>query len=291
MKTFKAAILGDFQIPYHDERAVDVAKQVVRDAEVDVLFINGDFLDLANFSKFPSMRTPVSRPRLTDFSSEIALGKQIFHEMVAEIGPKKVLFNDGNHEYRTFRSFAQTPSHELKQIGEYLMGLDINPISTPAMLGFSKKVSYADYPMGQWLHPDLPLNENVWVEHGNIVRDKAGYTAESLQNKRQCSVVINHVHRLSCNWKHTLGGRDFLMIENGHLSILGVPGLGDGLYQGPHHSVADYQNAQQGFHILTHDGTRWHPEQVTIKDGKAFYGGKSYKSRIIAGAKQPQLTR
>ena len=77
MKTFKAAILGDFQIPFHDERAVDIATQIVRDAEVDVLFINGDFMDVANLSKFPSMRTPINRPRLMDFRSEIDLSANL----------------------------------------------------------------------------------------------------------------------------------------------------------------------------------------------------------------------
>ena len=153
------------------------------------------------------------------------ISQQIFHRLVDECKPKRVMFNDGNHEYRTFRAFAQTPSHELKQIGEYLMGIDGNPLSTPALLGFGKKVSYRDYPDGQWLHPELPINENVWVEHGNITRTKAGQTVAALQEKRQTSVLINHVHRLSLAWKHVLGNRDFMMIENGHLSILGVPRL------------------------------------------------------------------
>lgn len=289
MKKFKAAVVGDFQIPFQDDDAVDVATQIIRDSEVDVLFINGDFMDVANMSKFPSLRTPTNRMRLTDFTSEVALSKSIYHHFVGECAPKKVMFNDGNHEYRTFRAFANISSHEIKQIGEFLMAGETNPLSSKALLGFGSKVSFADYPHGQLLHPDLPLTENLWVEHGKTVQGKTGYTVAALQDHRQTSVLVNHVHRLSLGWKHVLGNRDFMMIENGHLSIFGVPGKGDGMYQGPHHTVADYQNSQQGFTILSHSEGSWHPELIAIKGGKANYHGKSYKSRIIAG-KQLSLT-
>jgi predicted phosphodiesterase len=289
MKSFKGAVVGDFQIPFHDESAVDVAAQIIRDAKVDVLFINGDFMDVANMSKFPSLRTPINKPRLMDFRSEIELSKSIYHQFVGECNPKQVKFNDGNHEYRTFRAFAQIPNHELKQIGEYLMSGETNPLSSKALLGFGNNVSFADYPHGQLLHPTLPLTENIWIEHGKTVQTKTGYTVSALQEKRQASVLINHVHRLSLGWKHVLGNRDFMMIENGHLSIFGVPQKGDGMYQGPHHTVADYQNSQQGFTMLTHVDGNWHPELIAIKDGKAVYHGKTYKSRIIAGRGQYAL--
>lgn len=282
MKTFKAAVVGDFQIPFQDDDAVDVTTQIIRDAKVDVLFINGDFMDVANMSKFPSLRTPSNKLRLMDFTSEIALSKSIYHQFVTETSPKRVMFNDGNHEYRTFRAFASIGNHEIKQIGEYLMSGE-NPLSSKALLGFGSKVSFADYPHGQLLHPDLPLEQNVWVEHGNTVQGKAGYTVQALQARRQTSVLINHVHRLSLAWKKVLGNRELLMIENGHLSLFGVPVKGDGLYQGPHHTVADYQDSKQGFTILTHAGGAWQPEQITIKDGKASYRGVDYKTRLIQG--------
>src|ERR1700743_275455 len=102
MKKFKAAILGDFQVPYHDERAVDIAAQIIRDSKVDRLVINGDFMDLQNLSKFPSSRTNTNTKRLIDLKSEIELSRAIYHQFVAECNPKEVLHNDGNHEYRIF---------------------------------------------------------------------------------------------------------------------------------------------------------------------------------------------
>jgi predicted phosphodiesterase len=288
VKPFIAAIVGDLQIPYHDENAVDVAQQIIADAGVDVLFINGDFMDVANMSKFPSMRTPQNAMRVMDYSSEILLSKQIYQDFVRECKPKKIKFNDGNHEYRTLRAFLQTDKSEMKQIGSYLLGLENNPICTKAFLNFGINVSFREYPHGQWLHPTLPQDKNIWVEHGNSVQSKAGYTVQALQARRQGSVLINHVHRLSVAYKHVLGNRDYLMIENGHLSIFGVPVKGDGMYQGPHHTVADYQDAKQGFTMLTFADGEWHPELIQIKNGKALYHGKSYKSRIIAG-KQQQL--
>lgn len=289
MKTkFKAAVLGDFQVPYHDVAAIDVATQIVRDAKVDVLFINGDFLDLQNLSKFPSMRTNTNTKYLYDLMGEVAVGTEIYKQFVDECAPKRVMHNDGNHEYRAFRALSTS---NIRPIGEYLEALVHNPLSTPNLLKFSElsvPVSYREYPHGQWLHPDLPLNDNIWIEHGNTVRAKTGYTISALQERRQASVLVNHVHRLSLGWKHVLGNRDFMMIENGHLSILGTPGVGDGMYQGAHHTVADYANSQQGFTMFTHVNGSWHPELIAIKNGFALYNGKSYKSRIING-KQKRL--
>ena len=70
-------------------------------------------------------------------------------------------------------------------------------------------------------------------------------------------------------WRHVIG-RDYFAIENGNLSRIGVPGLGDGLYSGLPHSEPEYMNHQQGLTLLVYAENKWFPQTVRIKDGTSW---------------------
>lgn len=283
MSEFRAAIVNDLQVPYHCVDAIDVCKQIVRAFKPEVLDLNGDVLDLLNLSKFPGVRTAQNEKTAVTFQEEVDNGLTIIKDFVTYTRPERVHWKNGNHEARLMRAVADAKSGskgllELKSIRD--------AYSVPALFRFSElpvPVRFAgEYPAGLWLHPDLAPDKNVWVEHGYQVAAKTGYTASSVQEKRQSSVVVGHVHRLNLGWKHVNGSRDYFMIENGGLSILGTPQKGDGMYFGAPYSVADYMNSTQGFTLLTYHHSEWWPELIRIKDGAAMWRGKKYTSRLKA---------
>lgn len=280
MKIFKAAIVGDFQIPYHDENAIDVAQQIVRDFAPNVMDYNGDILDLMRLSKFPGIVNDRNEWKQADLETELQLGITTLKSFTKEVSPETIHFKSGNHCARLERTIATAQPNQqailtlkkIRNIATIENLLELNQLG--------KNVKFAKWPNGLWLHPSFGPDENVWVEHGNETASKAGYTVSKISEKRAASAIMGHVHRLSLAWRHLNNDRDRFMIEGGHLSILGTPGEGDDMYFGSPFSVADYLDYQQGFSLVTFvDGKVW-PELVRIKNGSALWNGKLYKSRI-----------
>jgi len=280
---FRAMVVNDLQCPLHDQRAFDVACQVGADFKPDVLDINGDWFDLLSLSTYGGIRS-LNEKTVVDFDSELERGISLAKTMIKAVKPKRVHWKNGNHEFRFVRAFTRISdaaakaivnSQRLKHIYDYRNLFDFD--------SFGVKVTYAgDYPNGLWLHPTLPPDQNVWVEHGYIARKNSGYTATALVQERGTSVIVGHCERLALIWKHSVGDRNYFGIENGNLSLIGVPPSGghtngQGLYFGVPHSVPDFMNHQQGMSLLTHNG-EWFPELIRISKGKAVYAGKTYKS-------------
>lgn len=280
---FRAMVVNDLQCPLHDQRAFDIACQVGADFKPDVLDINGDWFDLLNLSTHGSIKS-LNEKTVVDFDSELERGITLAKTMIKAVRPKAVHWKNGNHEFRFVRAFTRISdaaankilqSQRLKHIYDYAQLFDFK--------SFGAKVIYAgDYPNGLWLHPTLPPDQNVWVEHGYVARKKAGYTATAVMEDRQASVIVGHCERLAMVWKHAIGNRNYFGIENGNLSLIGVPASGGksngaGLYFGVPHSVPDYSNHCQGLTLLTHSGD-WFPQPIRIIGGKTSYAGKTYKA-------------
>lgn len=281
MKPFKYAVTGDWQVPFHDEHAIDVAQQVIAAFKPDTLDYNGDIFDMPGQGKFPGFKTHLNKKRWMSLQAAIEIGQGLMQRFAEEIQPKKVVFKDGNHEQRLHRVVANANSDliEVLELPQISAGITSVNIFSLDKLQKSSRFEHFPYPQGNWAHPDLPHDANVYVEHGNQVAAKAGYTAGAVVEKRGTSIVINHVHRLSLAWKHLVGNRDFFAIENGGLSILGESDH-PGMYFGSPYSAPDMLNHAQGFSLLTYQEGVWSPELVRIKHGVASWRGKTYKSRI-----------
>jgi hypothetical protein len=266
-------ILSDFQIPYHDPQAVEVAMQIGEDLKPETLFINGDFGDYRVLSTKYPMRS--ERPELvSELREEVHRQREILHTLVKRIKAKKKKWNDGNHEFRIFNTLSKLP--------QVLRLLEIesvaNSLSVPEVLGLRKLgFSYAgEYPTGQWLTGN-DIDHNVWVEHGYILRQKSGYLANALVEKRMASCVTGHCERLALIWRNVIGGRTYFAAEGGNLSILGTA-KGNYIYSTVPQNVGDYRDSQQGFVVLWQDGNSWYPQTVRIVDGRTIFNGRLYKA-------------
>jgi hypothetical protein len=285
VQDFRAAVVNDIQYPYHDKRAVSVATQVISDFKPHVLDLNGDIFDLLNLSSYPNIKV-LNAQTVADLDSEIEGGIAMAKAMVKAIKPQVVHWKNGNHEWRLLRSLARVTDSAAKKILE-LRRMQ-QTWSYPNLFEFDSfpvKVKFAgEYPKGMWLHPTLPPDQNVWVEHGYTAAKNSGYTVTNKMNERGCSVIVGHCEKLAGPlWKHVVGNRNYFGIENGNLSLIGVPAEdgksnGEGLYQGVPHSEPDYMNHTQGLSLLTYSGGQWFPYTVRIIKGRAHYNGKSYKA-------------
>lgn len=271
---FKAGIFNDSQVPYHDPKALSVAVQIFADAKLDVLVYNGDFADLRSLSKYVIVNH--RQELIADMREELERVRTKLKEVHKAIKPKRAKWNDGNHEYRVFRTLTDERNSRIAKL------LDIDEIreaiGIPALLGLNAlKIEYSGpYPNGCWL-TDAEPHDNVWVEHGYSVRKKTGYTVSNLMEDRWASCVVGHCEKFGGPlWRRHLG-RLYFGIENGNLSRIGEP-EGAGIYMGVPHSVPQYMNHAQGICLIYRDGKDWFPVPVKITNGKALFNGKLYRA-------------
>jgi predicted phosphodiesterase len=121
-KRQKIVVAGDFHIPFHDKRYV--AELFKREADADVLVINGDlqdFYSVSRFIKYESM--PIEREL-----AEVTL----FLEQASQHWPK-VLIVAGNHDHARFeKQLRDRLDPEMCKVVEFLAGGNLSPIAAIA---------------------------------------------------------------------------------------------------------------------------------------------------------------
>lgn len=274
-------IWNDQQIPYHDPRAFSVAVQIFCDTKLKTLVLNGDWGDYMMLGTHP----PGDRDDLYQSTkNEVKEQQYLLREALKAIKPKKVKWNDGNHEYRIARAFQKdvrlaAKVLEIDYVGIQQIASVRDAVSIPALMGFSHLgIEYSGkYPKGCWLREGLSPEQNVYVQHGFTARKKGGYTVSGQMEDHWSSMIVGHCERLAGPiWNRKLG-RDYFGIENGNTSLIGEPGPGDGIYGGVPHSDPKLMNHRQGISIIYWESGMWHPYTIKIRDGRAFWNGKLYR--------------
>jgi hypothetical protein len=275
-------IWNDHQIPFEDPRAFSVAVQIFADAKLDTLIDNGDWGDYQSLGAHAKGdREDLYLP----LRLEVKRQRERYAESHKAIKPKVRKATDGNHEWRIARAFEKDPKLAAKVLEIDYDDLRIRSLrealSTPGILEFHKygTIWAGPYPKGLWLLPGGPENpKNVYVQHGYTARKKSGYTVSGQMDDHWCSQIVGHCERLSGpTWTRKMG-RDYFGIENGNLSMIGEPNLGDGIYGGIPFSDPKLMNHRQGITIIYEDAGELWPFTIRIRDGKAHFNGKLYKA-------------
>lgn len=268
-------ILGDFQAPYHDPDAVEVALQIAETVRPTTLILNGDFADFHTCGRWPVVP---SAQVLDDFSEELERCRTLLKAVRKRIPVRDCRFNSGNHEWRLERLFMRD-SQLVRILGEKRIA-DATSIRT--LLDFDAlKIKFTgQYPTGTWLKPEgsIPDEKNCYVEHGYMTRKKAGYTASALLGERMTNVITGHVERMAVVYQKVVGNRRFFAAEGGNLSRIAEPGKGDKIYAGVPFSEPQFLNHQQGIVVLYHDQGNWFPYCIPIHNGRAVWNGRLYKA-------------
>lgn len=254
--------------PFHDEKAISVALQIIEDVKPARVILLGDFLDLPNFSRFE--QTP-------EFAETTNMSIEYGHNLlktIREIVPEaEIVLLEGNHDRRLEKQVRTNlmAAYSLKRAGEELPVLSI-----PYLLNLEQlNIKYVGaYPAGRYF-----ITPQLQAIHGEIVRK--GATAKAVTEHEGISTIHGHTHRIE-HYARTVrtyeGGRQTYAFSPGTLSRI------DGAVPSVHGStevngkpVFNYEDWQQGLAIIDHNGLDFTYQQITMPlnhvtrfEGKTF---------------------
>lgn len=278
-----AVILPDPQIgyrqfpegldPFHDEKALQLALQVIRSVKPDRIINLGDFLDLPNFGTYEQ------EPAFSQTTQEtLDRGHLFLAEQRAAAPGADIELIEGNHDRRLQKMILKNAmtAFGLRRAGDPPEAWPV--MSVPYLLRLEElDIKYVEgYPAGiTW------LNENLACIHGFKVRSN-GSTAAAVVDDERVSVIHGHIHRIEEQHKtrRTASGPKF--------SFAASPGClcrVDGAVPSAKSStdstgrpVNAVENWQQGLAVVHYEpgNGRFAYQAVPIYDGWAMYNGKEY---------------
>lgn len=271
-----AVILPDLQIPFHDEEAVNVALQIVRDAKPDKIVILGDMLDLSAWGKYEQ------RPEFARATQDSIIEAHKLLATLRKLAPmSEIAVMAGNHEQRMEKSLLANAqaAYGLKRADQP----DGWPVmSVPYLCAFDQlDVEYvAGYPASRYW-----INERLQIKHGNRVRS-SGSTAKLVSDDERVSTIFGHIHRIEAHYKTVNvyeGGKTNAAYSIGCLCRI------DGSVPSTHNSydldgqpVKNYENWQQGLAVIGYQEGygSFNVQQIYINSFEGYaahYNNRTYK--------------
>jgi len=259
------------QVPFHDDRALNVALEVIRITKPDTIVLLGDNLDLPEHSRFDQ---EASFARTTQLALDDC--HQFLATLRAYLPDAQIVWLEGNHELRLARHTLANAkaAYGLKQANSAPPGWPV--LSVPHLLRLDElNVTYAaGFPANIFW-----LNDRLACIHGEKVRSN-GSTAAAVIDDERVSIIFGHIHRIELQHKTRRvrdGARTVLAASPGCLCRIdgAVPSVKSGIdvFGRP---LSRPENWQQGLAIATYadgDGP-FGLELVPIHDGIAFLRGE-----------------
>lgn len=181
----RAVILSDTQIPYMDQKAMQVALEVLRDTKPDKVIMVGDLLDLAAWSKY------IQRPEWATATQDAINQAHLLLQQIRKLAPTaEITVLAGNHDQRmeTYALNNAQAAFGLRRADKP----DGWPVmSVPYLTAMDTlDIEYVSgYPANRtW------INQNLQVRHGNIARK--GNTAVAVAQEERISTIFGHIHRV-----------------------------------------------------------------------------------------------
>lgn len=243
-------VIADPHSPDEDPHAMDLVYQIGRAAGVERVIIDGDLYNVSSLSKY----TPNAEQHLR-WVEERAEAIRLPIQIRQNFPDVPIDFLPGNHDMRPIK------------------WINANALPLQGILT-----------LAQWLGLDAPALDfniieegkimlaggNLMVKHGTSVSQNAGHSVKKEVDKAGVSVVMGHVHR-----------RALIEVTKAHEELTGIE-LGCLCNLKPDYmNPEDVVNWQQGFAIITeYDDDDFEIELVKIKNGRATFRGKRFKSRI-----------
>lgn len=287
-KTFSGwrncAVLPDMQIGYyrgvdgqlhttHDEQAIKVALDIVKDANPTLVVLVGDNLDLPEMSKYR-----LTAPYQQTTQATIDRATTLCFEIREAAPEARIVWLAGNHEERLPRYLIDNAS------AAFGLRRGSTPESWPVMsvpylcrLDESNVEYLPGYPASH-----IWITENLKVIHGDKVAS-GGSTAHKYLATQKVSVIYGHIHRRE--WAERTrddhdGPSTILAASPGCLARIdgAVPSTKGGVDLDGR-PIRQHEDWQQGLAIIPHDPetNKFCYEQIAIHDGWAMWRGKVYE--------------
>lgn len=243
----------------HDRRCLDLAVQVIRNKQPDLVAIIGDYLDLAELGRYEK---PMGV--MDTLQASLCEGHYWLEQIRRAAPDARIVFFEGNHDARLRRivgPFAPALATVNSHGGKYPV------LSLPTLLGFDK-IRGIDYVGPYGSH--YPLWPDVSASHGEIHGRDA---VRKALGKASCHVVFGHTHKAQVErinrWDAT-GKRGGMWG-----STIGLFAHVDGrLPSGSPDGRDDYHQA----FLQVERTSKGHPlpTMIHIEDGHCFHEGKEY---------------
>lgn len=171
---FKALVMGDLHIPYHDVRAIKAALITAEKQQCDTLYLNGDTIDFYSISRWEK------DPRQRNLKREVMTTRAVL-ESLGKYYDRKY-FKRGNHDDR-WDAYLWSRAEDMADFEEFELG---------AVLRLEDS-GYIEIRSKQWAELG-----KLSILHGHEVQ--GGYSvnpARGLWNKLTSTAACNHHHQSS----------------------------------------------------------------------------------------------
>lgn len=286
-----AALLPDTQIGYrvyedgsviefHDERAINIAMQIVAYAHeqfgVDTIVNLGDTIDLPAQSRHHQELA---------FQNSTNLAIQRAYEYLAQqratVPTAEIVFLEGNHDCRIYKYLSENAPavSNMRRAGDP----DDRPVnSLPHLLRMDELgIVYASgYPAGEYW-----LNEHLRCIHGDRVNSSGSTAMKYINSNHHVSVIYGHIHRIEMLYhtNHTSTGpaRNAAFSPGCLCRVDGsVPSVKGGIT--PNEKPVKYwENWQQGIGFAWYkDSGEFSLQSVPIIDNWSMYMGREFRANL-----------
>lgn len=264
MTDLKWMLSSDFQIPYQDDRAVNLWWQVMKWFKPDVIDYLGDISDQFCFGRYEEgttkefLKTLPTETKVEDMLKYVQHQENDtaeFYAKTRKMRPNAEIFSAlGNHDIRVFNYADKNMPEILNEITpESLWGLD--------NLGIDY-IYYDDKPKHRY--------GDIYVHHGLSALAESGASVKSDIGNIGVSLIRGHSHRLGSYFKtYELKNEVLRGYEIGHMSKVDSDGF----------KYTQIHNWQQGFAVGLISGDTVHIQLVEISpDYEAWVAGKKFSA-------------
>ena len=186
--------LGDFHVPFHDQRAIDVAFSFIEFVDPQYIVLDEllDWYQISRFDKDPK--------RIDDLQDNLDAVIMMLNEL-RQIAPTATIkMVRSNHDDR-LRKFKWSQAQAFNSL---------RALQFEEMLELRRfKIEYLD----AWMFRD------VVFKHGSIARKHSAYTARGEFEREDMSGASGHTHRLGKYYTTKRGGK-YVWVESGCLCDL-----------------------------------------------------------------------
>lgn len=270
-------LAGDAQIgfrageAFHDEGAMDLFQQAVRQLQPNNVVYTGDMIDLPAQSKYQQRR---------DWADTTQAAIDRYHKFLAETRANapnaRIVVVHGNHEARM--------DNYIQRDAQAILGLRrANAIDELSVLTLQYLVRYEDLEVESidgYPNAAFWLEDNLKVTHGTNVA-KGGSNAAKYLKEEDTTTIYGHTHRIELAYKTIatrMGQRVIAAASPGCLART------DGAVPGYHysvdnmgHTVPKAEDWQNGLLIVNHSGNFHDILPVRMDEQGMRINGKEYK--------------
>jgi len=250
-----AILFGDTHYPFHDEAALGVVKQIIKDVRPNIVVNMGDLIDAWQVSTF--LKDPRQRDSLQqDIDDSIALLADIQSVIPSRC---QLYYLEGNHEERLSRAICR-----MKEDAREIAGLRVfqQVVNWEQILKEAGMRRWQFIPMA--IQSQISIIPRMVIKHGTIVSKWSAATAAREWQKYSKSGASGHTHRLGNFYHRDLNGTH-CWVETGCTCDLNPTYTLDPDW---HHGCV----------VLTYTDDWFNVETVYIEDGTGVWRDKEYSA-------------